>query len=275
MAIGTIQGLRAWGIAALLSLGSVGAHAEEDPNALARALLDRYYLALPGEGDALADVLGDAFQTIRIDGSRLDRTEYLATPSTIRDYSLEEIRATLAEPVLTVTYFVTFTGIVQGVPRETVHAPRIAVFVHRGEAWKMEAFASLGNTPTVLPDASDIALPAVEAWVGAVASGDPTALGALLAPEFQLVRDDGSSYDRDEYLAQGMSKLTAVPVVSDLVAKSYGDLIVARYVLSIAPGSTANGEPLKPIGTRLTVLRRSEGLWLVVAHANFATTHEH
>jgi hypothetical protein len=257
----------------LLGLGAAAAHAQEDPDALARTLLDRYYLSLPGEGDALADVLGDAFQTIRIDGTRLDRDEYLAAPATVRDYTLEDIRATLAEPVLTVTYFVTFTGIVQGIPRETVHAPRIAVFVHRGDAWKMEAFASLGNTPAALPDAADIALPAVQAWVEAAASGDVDIVSRLLAPEFALVRDDGSSYDRDEYLARGIPRLTAVPVVSDLKAKAYGDLIVARYLLSTAPGSTANGAELKPIGTRLTVFRRSEGAWLVVAHANFATTH--
>jgi hypothetical protein len=270
---GPFSHLRTWACAALLAIAAAttAAHAADEPDALARTLLDRYYAALPGEGDALAAVLGDAFQTIRIDGSRLDREEYLAAPSTIRDYTLEDIRATLAEPVLTVTYFVSFAGIVQGTPRETRHAPRIAVFVHRGEAWKLEAFASLGNTPAALPDASDIALPAVEAWVGAVASGDPAVLASLLAPEFQLVRDDGSSYGRDAYLAQGMSNLTAVPVVSDLVATAYGDLIVARYMLSVAPGSTAEGEALQPIGTRLTVFRRSEDVWLVVAHANFAT----
>lgn len=273
MKTGSIRRLGAWACGAVLALGAIGAHAQEDPDDLARTLLDRYYLALPGEGDALAGVLGDAFQTIRVDGSRQDRAEYLAAPAAIRDYTLEEIRATLAEPVLTVTYFVSFTGLVQGVPRETVHAPRIAVFVHRGEDWKLEAFASLGNTPTALPDASDIALPAVEAWVGAVASGDTAVLAPLLAPEFQLVRDDGSSYGREEYLAQGMAKLTAVPAVSDLVATAYGDLIVARYMLATAAGSTAEGKPLQPIGRRLTVFRRWEGSWLVVAHANFATTH--
>ncbi len=111
-------------------------------------------------------------------------------------------------------------------------------------------------------------LRAVTAWVGAVTSGDRETVAAVLAPEFQIVRDNGVAYDRDRYLAVGLPKIAATPPISDLVATGTGDLMVVRYVLVI--DATVGGAAMQQKAPRLTVFRRDGDRWLVSAHANFA-----
>lgn len=41
---------------------------------------------------------------------------------------------------------------------------------------------------------------AILAWLGALASHDPAAVAKVLAPEFQILRSDGSGYDSQGYL---------------------------------------------------------------------------
>ena len=109
---------------------------------------------------------------------------------------------------------------------------------------------------------------AVAAWVAAVTSGDKNAVAAVLAPEFQIVRDNGIAYDRDQYLAGDLPKIATPPPVSELVATGEGDVMVVRYVLTI--NATVDGAPMQARAPRLTVFRRDGGKWLVSAHANFA-----
>ena len=109
---------------------------------------------------------------------------------------------------------------------------------------------------------------AVATWVAAVTSGDRSAMAAVLAPEFQIVRDNGVAYDRDRYLAGDLPKIAAPPPVSELVATGAGDVMVVRYVLTI--DATVGGAAMQARAPRLTVFRRVGGKWLVSAHANFA-----
>ena len=109
---------------------------------------------------------------------------------------------------------------------------------------------------------------AVTAWVAAVTSGDRDAVAAVLAPEFQIVRDNGVAYDRDQYLASDLPKIAAPPPVSELVATGAGDVMVVRYVLTI--NATVGGAPMQARAPRLTTFRRDGEKWLVSAHANFA-----
>ncbi len=109
---------------------------------------------------------------------------------------------------------------------------------------------------------------AVAAWVAAVTSGDKSGVAALLAPEFQLVRDNGVAYDREQYLDGGLPKIAAPPPIGELVATGEGDVMVVRYVLTI--DATVDGAPMQARAPRLTVFRRVGGKWLVSAHANFA-----
>ena len=107
---------------------------------------------------------------------------------------------------------------------------------------------------------------AVMSWLDALASGDPARLETVLAPEFQLIRGD-RGYTRAEYL-KAIAKLAPGYEVTGLVATSDGDSLVARYVLTA--DVTAEGRKLEPSAPRLTVFRRAQGRWLVVAHANSA-----
>lgn len=111
---------------------------------------------------------------------------------------------------------------------------------------------------------------AVEAWLGAVASGDRSRIEAVLAPEFQLQRADGTGYDKAGYLAQGLPEIPSVPEISGLAATVEGDVMVVRYTLTLRPRTIIGGGPVTPTAPRLTVFRRQGDKWLVAAHANFA-----
>jgi ketosteroid isomerase-like protein len=111
---------------------------------------------------------------------------------------------------------------------------------------------------------------AVATFVAAVASGDGAALAAVLEPEFQIVRTDGSGYDRDGYLRRSAPtvRILGTPLVENLVASGEGDILVARYMLNVQ--ETIDGVAIEALAPRLTVFRREVDRWLVVAHANFA-----
>jgi ketosteroid isomerase-like protein len=109
---------------------------------------------------------------------------------------------------------------------------------------------------------------AVQAWVDAVVSGDVHRIEAVLAPEFQILRADGTAYDKEAYLKSDLPRFPDVPVMSMLVVTGHGDLLVARYVLTTG-GVLADGVE-RPQAPRLTVFRKDGDTWLVVAHANFA-----
>jgi ketosteroid isomerase-like protein len=111
---------------------------------------------------------------------------------------------------------------------------------------------------------------AVRVFVETVTSGEARALEAILAPEFQILRANGVGYDRKGYLA---SELPAIDKsfewrLEDVVATASGDLLVVRYWLVI--NQTIDGRPTAQRAPRLTVFRRDDDRWLVVAHANFA-----
>jgi len=244
-----------------------GAEAQEDAGTLAKAELGRFYEALAGRG-ALADVLGDAFQIIRTDGTRYDRETYLSRPPAYSDYRLDGIRAFQSGDVLTATYFSGVTGTIEGTGLASEEQPRMAVFTRADGAWKMQALANLGMGLMSDPGAAGEA--AVEAWVGAVASGDAAAVGRILAPEFQIIRADGSAYDAAAYLQSELPRFPEPPKVDSVVVTGYGDYLVARY--EITTPITLGSETEMRYGPRLTVFRKGGGgAWLVVAHANLAS----
>ncbi len=109
---------------------------------------------------------------------------------------------------------------------------------------------------------------AVTAWVDAVVSGDVDRIRAILAPEFQIVRADGTAHDKESYLASNLPRFPNAPEVSKLVVTGHDDILVARYVLSTGGVRGEQGEG--PQAPRLTVFRKEGDTWLVVAHANFA-----
>jgi hypothetical protein len=103
-------------------------------------------------------------------------------------------------------------------------------------------------------------LAANQAWWGALVEGTVPALDAVLAPEFQIMRADGSAYDKEDYLASSLPHVAAMPEFSRMVVTAADDLLVTRYYVTV-----------HAFAPRLTVFRKDNGRWLVSAHANFAT----
>lgn len=109
---------------------------------------------------------------------------------------------------------------------------------------------------------------AVASFVEGVLGG-PKAIAPLLAPEFQIMRSNGSGYDRDGYVNRGVGLIKGKPDfgLENIVATRHGDIMVVRYILRI--DEVINGNPIRKRAPRLTVFRAIGGHWKVVAHANF------
>jgi ketosteroid isomerase-like protein len=245
--------------------GDGGATAQEDANVLAEAQLKRFYESLAGRAE-LADILGDAFQVMRTDGTRYDRDVYLTRPPAYTGYNVADIEALLSGDTLTVSYFVGVTGTFEGRDLASQGEPRLAVFTKAGDEWKLQAIANLGLG--LASDPADQGKQAVDAWVGAVASGDEGRVKAILAPEFQIVRADGTSYNAEAYVQSDLPTFPEPPQIGSLVVTGYDDHLVARYEITTRVNIGAEQELRH--GPRLTVFRKSGQNWLVVAHANLA-----
>ncbi|HZP19432.1 MAG TPA: nuclear transport factor 2 family protein [Bauldia sp.] len=117
------------------------------------------------------------------------------------------------------------------------------------------------------PDAATVTA-ALEGWWGALVKGTPEAVAPVLAPEFQMMRADGSGYDRDGYLGSALPKVAAIPEFSRVVATQQGDTLVVRYYVTV--NETRDGKTVQRHAPRITVFRKDGDAWLVVAHGNFA-----
>jgi len=249
-----------------LRAGDGAAVAQEDAAVLAEAQLTRFYEALAGRGE-LGDVLGDAFQIMRTDGTRYDRAAYLSNPPSYSAYKTGDIRAFQAGDVLTATYFTGATGRIEDKSIASEDQPRVAVFTRANGEWKMQAIANLGTG--LMSDPAEAGKKAVDAWVGAVAAGDPANVAKVISPEFQIVRSDGTAYDAQAYLQSNLPRFPEPPAIGTLVVTGYGDHLVARY--QITSKIMLGEETELRDAPRLTVFRRGpDGTWLVVAHSNFA-----
>lgn len=102
----------------------------------------------------------------------------------------------------------------------------------------------------------------------ALASGDPKRVGPMLAPEFQLVRADGSAYNKDEYLRRSIPKILTTPEFADLVVTRHGASVVVRLKLIVR--EYLNGREAQSGSAQLFVFRIQPDGWKVVASANFA-----
>jgi hypothetical protein len=148
----------AFGVAAGWQMRTLAAVADESAIATAEAQLGRFYGALEGKAE-LNDVLGEAFQLIRTDGRRYDRAAYLANASTVNGYRLNDVQAYEAGGVLTATFNLTVTGKIGGVERQTLGLPRMVVFSKVDGAWKLQAYANLGQgLPSGIDDAAKAAV---------------------------------------------------------------------------------------------------------------------
>jgi len=113
---------------------------------------------------------------------------------------------------------------------------------------------------------------AINSFFGAIMSGDPEKLTTVLAPDFQLLRADGTRQDAANYPTSELPIIAALPTISQLRVTETGDTLVATYVVDV--NETRGGKVVQSVAPRLTVFRKSGDQWLVVAHGNFATIEE-
>jgi hypothetical protein len=111
------------------------------------------------------------------------------------------------------------------------------------------------------------ALKALDPWADALLTGDPAVVEKVLAPEYQILRSDGSGHDKTSYL-KSLPKQRVRSKFSDIVATGTADLMVIRY--RIETDQTIEGTEVKGVSPRLSVFRREADRWLISAHANFA-----
>ncbi len=124
-------------------------------------------------------------------------------------------------------------------------------------------------------DMTETARAALVAFTEAVLAGPETLaplLAPLLAPEYQIMRANGVGYDRDGYLDRGAGTVSARPDFSheNLVVTAVDEVMVVRYLLRI--DETIDGKPVKRRAPRLTVFRKIDAVWKLVAHSNFGAT---
>ncbi len=108
---------------------------------------------------------------------------------------------------------------------------------------------------------------AVDGFLDALFSGDPAKVDQVLAPEFQILRSDGKSYDKVSYLG-ALPNHKVRPTTNGLKATGHGDIIVTTY--TITTEQTIGGQPVEAVSPRLSVFHKEGDRWLIVAHANFA-----
>lgn len=103
---------------------------------------------------------------------------------------------------------------------------------------------------------------------GALVDRSPEVVDKVLAPEFQVMREDGSSDDKRDYIATGIPHVAAIPEISRVAVTGRGNVMVTRYVARVR--ETRDGRVVEKTAPRLTVFRKEGDRWLAVAHGNFA-----
>lgn len=109
---------------------------------------------------------------------------------------------------------------------------------------------------------------AIEGLFGALMTGEPDKVAAILAPEFQILRSDGSNYDAKGYPDSILPIISEMPSIEKLNVTAEGPIAVASYVVNI--DETIDGVLAEAYAPRLSVFRKDGDRWLLVAHGNFA-----
>jgi hypothetical protein len=113
---------------------------------------------------------------------------------------------------------------------------------------------------------------AIEGYFGAILTGEPDKVAATLAPEYQILRADGSTFDAKGYPESILPILSEMPVIEKLKVTAGGDIAVATYYVNV--DQTRDGVLVEAYAPRLSVFRKVDGNWLISAHGNFAALQD-
>ncbi|HET7717661.1 MAG TPA: nuclear transport factor 2 family protein [Bauldia sp.] len=125
--------------------------------------------------------------------------------------------------------------------------------------------ASGGNEPV---DLQAEVREALKGFFAALLTGEPDRVAATLAPEFQIMRADGSNYDANRYPQGELPIISEMPAIEKLNVTAEGGIAVAAYYVNI--DQTRDGKLVEAYAPRLSVFRKDGDRWLLVAHGNFA-----
>jgi len=138
----------------------------------------------------------------------------------------------------------------------------------KGALLGLAAIMATAGCATATTDVTEQeALAALDPWADALYSGDPARVAEVLAPEYMIVRSDGTGYGKDDYL-EVLPKQAIRSQFDNIVAQRHGDLMVLRYTIST--NQTILGQAVEAVSPRLSVFRKDGDRWLMVAHASFA-----
>jgi hypothetical protein len=112
------------------------------------------------------------------------------------------------------------------------------------------------------------ALSALNPWADALFTGDPEKVAQVLAPEYQILRFDGTGLDREGYL-KALPQQKKRSQFSAITPTAGGDIMVIRYRLDT--DQVINGQTVQGVSPRLSVFRKIGSNWLISAHVAFPT----
>lgn len=260
-----------------------GSASSSQYNQQGEAAANEFFSLLQRQDTAGLDTfLSPAFQVVRADGSASNKAEYLADPPKVAAYEISDVDTTVDGNIMVVRYTVTTKETIDEELYFEDPRPRLSVFVKSGDTWQLIGHANLNSpegatpeaVPTPLPSASNPASPAdteiaeatQNAFFAALQDGDLVALDQLLSPAFQLVRADGSTADKMEYMANP-ARMDSFEL-TDFVVSRDGDVIVARFngsTQEVIDGQTYGGTA----APRFAVMVKEGDTWRIVGQVNF------
>lgn len=104
-------------------------------------------------------------------------------------------------------------------------------------------------------------------WLDALQREDTAAIAAILAPNFQIQRADGTSADRAQYL-EDPAQVNGYEFGPEFVGLQDGDTLSVRWSVEI--DEVVDGQPLsRGNAPRLTGFHWNGERWQIVTYANF------
>jgi hypothetical protein len=120
-------------------------------------------------------------------------------------------------------------------------------------------------TAPVLRDPAATATELVTTWLETLQAGESVA--DLLAPNFQIQRADGSSADRDGYLAKPAT-VSEFTLGDNVEARQSGNTLSVRWSMKVT--EVIEGvEYVDVVAPRLTVFEWTGAAWQIVGYGNF------
>ena len=143
----------------------------------------------------------------------------------------------------------------------------LVVIAAAGVGYWAGARAPDGSTAPVLADPTVTGQGLADTYFKLLQAKDTAGLQQFLSPSFQLLRADGSSNGKADYLAGNLPTIQSY-ALSRITATQDGGLLVARYTATVT--GIANGKPYSPgPAPRLSTFVWSSGAWRLASHANF------